>query len=81
MPFDAGCQNLVHRALPPVKLREDLDFGEAGKAFRLDRFAEMARFNSGSTVIVLLPKGVAALATHLKSQSPVKLGERLATLG
>lgn len=45
----------------------------------LQRFAEMARFNYGSTVIVLLPKGVATLDPSLKSESPVRLGERLAT--
>ena len=45
----------------------------------LERFAEMARFNYGSTAIVLLPKGVAELAPNLHAESPVKLGERLAT--
>ena len=46
----------------------------------LERFAEMARFNYGSTVIVLLPPGVAALTPGLGAESPVRLGERLATL-
>jgi phosphatidylserine decarboxylase len=46
----------------------------------LDRFAEMARFNYGSTVIVLLPPHVAQLAPNLLAESPVKLGERLATM-
>jgi phosphatidylserine decarboxylase len=40
----------------------------------------MARFNYGSTVIVLLPKGVAELSPDLSAQSPVRLGECLATL-
>ena len=47
---------------------------------RLGRFAEMARFNYGSTVITLLPPGVAELAPQLQAQSPVRLGQRLATL-
>ena len=51
-----------------------------GKDITLERFAEMARFNYGSTVIVLLPPGVATLAPELKSESPVRLGQRLATL-
>jgi phosphatidylserine decarboxylase len=51
-----------------------------GENITLERFAEMARFNYGSTVIVLLPKGVAELAPHLSAESPVRLGERLATL-
>ena len=49
-----------------------------GKGIVLERFAEMARFNYGSTVIVLLPKGVATLDPALKAESPVRLGERLA---
>jgi phosphatidylserine decarboxylase len=49
-----------------------------GKHIVLQRFAEMARFNYGSTVIVLLPKGVAALAAGLVAEAPVRLGQRLA---
>ena len=51
-----------------------------GKNIVLDRFDEMARFNYGSTVIVLLPPGVAELASKLHPESPVQLGQRLATL-
>ena len=51
-----------------------------GENIVLDRFAEMARFNYGSTVIVLLPKGVAELSPDLSAQSPVRLGECLAIL-
>ena len=50
-----------------------------GENIVLERFAEMARFNYGSTAIVLLPKGVAELAANLRAESPVRLGERLAT--
>jgi len=46
----------------------------------LERFAEMARFNYGSTVVVLLPPGVATLAPGLGAEAPVRLGQRLATL-
>ena len=51
-----------------------------GGNITLERFAEMARFNYGSTVIVLLPQGVAELAPGLSAESPVRLGQRLATL-
>lgn len=50
-----------------------------GKGIVLERFAEMARFNYGSTVIVLLPRGVAELSTDLRPEGPVRLGQRLAT--
>ena len=42
----------------------------------LERFAEMARFNMGSTVIVLLPGGAAVLDV-LQPEQPVHVGERL----
>lgn len=51
-----------------------------GENIALERFAEMARFNYGSTVIVLLPPGVAALAPQLSAESAVQLGQRLASL-
>jgi len=51
-----------------------------GKGITLERFAEMARFNYGSTVIVLLPPGVAEFAPQLGAESPVQLGEALARL-
>ena len=50
-----------------------------GKGIVLERFAEMARFNYGSTVIVLLPPGVAELVPELQAEIAVKLGQRLAT--
>ncbi len=51
-----------------------------GKGITLERFAEMARFNYGSTVIVLLPPGVADFAPHLDAEHAVQLGQALATL-
>jgi phosphatidylserine decarboxylase len=48
-----------------------------GKYIRLERFAEMARFNYGSTVIVLWPKGTVALSDGLASEQPVRLGQQL----
>jgi phosphatidylserine decarboxylase len=49
-----------------------------GKGIVLERFAEMARFNYGSTVIVLLPPGVATLDPALTAETPVRLGQALA---
>ncbi|MDQ3040258.1 MAG: archaetidylserine decarboxylase [Pseudomonadota bacterium] len=49
-----------------------------GQGITLERFAEMARFNYGSTVIVLLPKGVAMLDPQLSAETAVRLGQRLA---
>ncbi|MCW8807517.1 MAG: archaetidylserine decarboxylase, partial [Rhodanobacter sp.] len=52
----------------------------SGRHITLDRFAEMARFNMGSTVVLLLPEGMAALDA-LSSQQAVQVGQRLGTLG
>lgn len=45
--------------------------------FRLDRGAEMARFNYGSTVVVLLPRAAAELEASLVAEQPVRIGQRL----
>lgn len=51
----------------------------AGQNITLERFAEMARFNMGSTVILLLPEGATEL-DPLASQQPVLVGQRLGRL-
>jgi phosphatidylserine decarboxylase len=50
----------------------------AGQNITLERFAEMARFNMGSTVIVLLAAGTASLdALQLQPQQAVQVGQRI----
>jgi len=46
----------------------------------LQRCAEMAWFNYGSTVIVLLPPGVAQLEAGLAANTPVRVGQALGWL-
>lgn len=48
-----------------------------GNGIRLDRGAELGRFNMGSTVIVLLPAGTAALDKDLSAQLPVLMGQSI----
>jgi phosphatidylserine decarboxylase len=48
----------------------------AGQNITLERFAEMARFNMGSTVILLLPDGMAEF-DELQPQQVVNVGQRL----
>ncbi len=54
------------------------DYREKSPPITLERNAEMARFNYGSTVIVLLPPGAAVLAPSLTAEVPVQLGQLLA---
>ncbi len=42
---------------------------------------EMGRFNMGSTVILLLPPGMAEWEANLVAGQPLRLGERIGTLG
>lgn len=47
-----------------------------GQNIRLERFAEMARFNYGSTVILLFPQGTVKL-DEFAHQAPTVLGRRM----
>ena len=61
--------------IPPYGSRTwRLDFRPDGP--RLERFAEMARFNYGSTVIMLFPKGAVELDA-IASEQQTRLGRRL----
>ena len=48
----------------------------AGQNITLERYAEMARFNMGSTVIVLFPEGTVQL-DPFEPQQKVRMGQRL----
>lgn len=47
-----------------------------GQNIVLERFAEMARFNYGSTVVVLVPDGAVTLDPSLAPQQIVRFGQR-----
>jgi phosphatidylserine decarboxylase len=68
-------------AIPPYASRiRNRDWDASQPPIRLDRFAEMARFNYGSTVVMLLPAGVAELDPTLVAGAPVRVGQRLGRL-
>ncbi len=50
------------------------------RSIKLGRFDEMARFNMGSTVIVLLPAGMARLDPSLLPEAAVKVGQAIGRL-
>jgi len=51
-----------------------------GKDIRLERGAELGRFNMGSTAIVLLPSGAAEFDPELSVQIPVRMGRSIARM-
>ena len=65
--------------IPPYAGRVfERDYAHRDPQVVLERFAEMARFNYGSTVIILLPAGIAELDPALAAGQAVKLGQVLA---
>jgi len=55
--------------------------GQPHGEVRLERGAELGRFNMGSTVIVLLPPGAQQWGEALTLGAPIRMGELLATRG
>ncbi len=51
-----------------------------GRGIRLERGAELGRFNMGSTVIVLLPAHLGRFDATLRPQQPVRVGELVGRL-
>jgi phosphatidylserine decarboxylase len=60
---------------PYAEVPTPRDYRAASPPIRLERFAEMGRFNMGSTAIVLLPKGF-VLDPALAPDRPVRVGPR-----
>jgi phosphatidylserine decarboxylase len=63
---------------PRVRASLAIDFVRAG--LKLDKGAEMGRFNMGSTVILLLPPGRAEWQGELAAGSAIRMGQALAHL-
>jgi phosphatidylserine decarboxylase len=60
--------------------RDDLALDSVRAGLRLEKGAEMGRFNMGSTVILLLPPGRAEWLGELTAGSVIRMGQALARL-
>jgi len=71
-----------HGDVTPRKLREvtALPVSDVLAPLTLSKGEEMARFNMGSTVILLFPPGAADLAATLSAGRVLRMGERIGTL-
>jgi phosphatidylserine decarboxylase len=80
--FVGSMSTIWHGEVTPRRpqRRCDLPLDAARATLALARGAELARFNMGSTVIVLLPPRSGSWLTGLVPGSPVRLGQALATL-
>jgi len=80
--FVGSMSTLWHGEVTPRRPRQrcDLPLDSTRGPVTLARGAEVARFNMGSTVIVLLPPGSSSWLPALAPGSPVRLGQALARL-
>jgi len=80
--FVGSISTVWHGDITPSKLRRTLELPlDSGRAaLRLEKGAEMGRFNMGSTVILLLPPGMAEWLPAIEAGSRVQFGQRLARL-
>ena len=80
--FVGSMSTVWHGEVTPrsPRRRADLPLDTARAALTLERGAEVGRFNMGSTVILLLPPARSNWEASLVPGSPVRVGERLATL-
>ena len=78
--FVSSIDTVWHGSITPrrPKTLQRWDY-EAGSRPQLQRGEEAARFNMGSTVILLFEAGKLSWQTELQPHRPVKLGERIAT--
>jgi len=66
---------------PPKRQLRVTDYSSDGRQpIQLGRGDEMGRFKLGSTAIVLFPKGKVSWEEGLEEGSPVRMGQKLATL-
>ena len=79
--FVSSIETVWHGVVNPYGERSPLwqvDYPATGpRSVQLDRGIEMGRFNMGSTVILVGPKGSMAWRDNLVSNTPVKMGEAL----
>lgn len=80
--FVGSIATVWHGDVTPCSPRRpaELPVDTARAPRRLERGAELGRFNMGSTVILLLPPATAEWLPHLQPGSPVRVGQTLARL-
>jgi phosphatidylserine decarboxylase len=78
--FVGGVETVWGGRLTPPHVRSGGPFNYATlRPLSLNRGDEMGRFHMGSTVILLMPRGVVTWADGLAAGTPLRLGQQIAT--
>ncbi len=81
--LNVACIELVWHGVVTPPHRQPVHrwkYDRADEVIRLDKGAEMGRFNMGSTVILVFPKDVLRWDENLKSGDAVRMGQGMGTL-
>jgi len=75
--FVASIETVWHGEVTPPQSSTIRNWNYSHKAPKLEKGAEMGRFNMGSTIIVLFAKNKMRWSETMKADQPVKLGEAI----
>lgn len=75
--FVSSVETVWHGVVTPPTISAPSNWRYADQTIRLEKGAEMGRFNMGSTIIVLFAKDKTAWNPELQAGQPVRLGERI----
>ena len=75
----SSIETVANGVITPPYASEITDLMVAGQS-QYQKGEEMGRFNMGSTVIMLFPKGMATFNSELKAGSALKLGQKIGTV-
>ena len=75
--FVSSVETVWHGVVTPPSINAPRSWQYEESAIRLEKGAEMGRFNMGSTIIVLFAKDKTAWSPELQAGQPVRLGEMI----
>jgi phosphatidylserine decarboxylase len=81
--LNVGCMDTVwHGTVAPRRPRvvTSLPLQDLAAPLALERGAEMGRFNMGSTVVLLFPRGAVSFDSRIRAGQVVRMGERIGSV-
>lgn len=75
--FVGSMETVWQGQITPPYGKQILKWDYAQKSIHIEKGKEMGRFNMGSTIILLLPKGAPSFLSQWAADTPIKLGQAL----